>query len=107
MKSLICVPCDQCGKDVWKKKWDIEHYKNHFCSKECFSNFRKVGQTIQCCNCGKEIYRNEMEIAKSKSGRFFVLGNVLLSLTMLSIKLGKVTETGRVDGDRLSFEQQE
>jgi len=68
MKNLICVPCDQCGKDVWKKKWDAEHYKNHFCSKECFSNFRKVGQTIQCCNCGKEIYRNEMEIVKSKSG---------------------------------------
>ncbi len=36
--------------------------KHHFCSTECRFNFQKTGLTVQCENCGKEIYVTKREL---------------------------------------------
>lgn len=35
------VPCDFCGKPIYRRPWELKKNKNHFCSTECHDNFRR------------------------------------------------------------------
>ena len=69
------VPCEYCGKMVYKAKWRLERDKHHFCSHDCQARFytgkkdpfsRRTGKEVACEYCGKMIYRAEWELNNGK-----------------------------------------
>lgn len=61
--------CDNCDKEFDVKKYDQEHRKHHFCSKDCFveykrktSNSNKIGT---CLNCNEQFI-----VVKNNKGKF-------------------------------------
>ena len=71
----MIVKCDQCGKEVDKKpsyiKNNIEKGHKTYCSNECRRLAQYTGKMCTCANCGKEIYKTQAEIKKSKTGNMF------------------------------------
>ena len=70
-KGTIKYHCDNCNKEFDVKKYDQEHRKQHFCSKECYVEYRKknkksdANRTSYCLNC-----KNEFIVKKSDYGKF-------------------------------------
>lgn len=65
----IIVKCDNCGKDIMKRKHEIERSTRHYCSNECRyehqktiflgesnPNYKNRSVKVMCSNCGKEIH---------------------------------------------------
>ena len=63
--------CDYCGKEINVNKYSQKHRKNHFCSRECFTAYKKVNKATccneirTCLNCGKSF-----NIGKNYKGKF-------------------------------------
>lgn len=73
----LAVPCEICGKVVWKKPSKLKIYPRTFCSRRCQGKgiSPTLGQMHECAECGKEVYRSRAHFAKSKSGRVFCTRN--------------------------------
>lgn len=67
----MLVNCDQCGKEVNKKPYQVKTYKNLFCSRECRNTFQTKNVITECACCGKTITKKQFEINSSKTGRVF------------------------------------
>jgi very-short-patch-repair endonuclease len=59
----ICVVCDKEFYAPGNPKTNL------ICSRECFYEYRKTGETYNCDNCGKEIYVRKH--ARQRSKNFF------------------------------------
>lgn len=57
------VSCSMCGKETRKSNSSLRAHKNHFCSKQCSSNWNsvhpvkpKTGRFQKCIVCGKSMW---------------------------------------------------
>ena len=55
----ILVICENCGKEVSKRKCDIKNSKHLFCNCKCMHEYQKnhSGSMRKCPVCGKEFYK--------------------------------------------------
>lgn len=67
---LLCT-CLTCSKIFLTKKSHIKIGWGKYCSQPCSYQSKKTGSFFACGICKKELYRNKLEITRSKSGRFF------------------------------------
>ena len=75
-RDLLPCKCDGCGKEFLKKKTTIyiakrDGFTHTFCSKECQSVLLTKQVLVTCTTCGKEFYKRNKEVKKSKSGNHF------------------------------------
>lgn len=63
--------CENCTKEFYAKPRHIKIGWGKYCSQPCAYEKMKTGKKFLCEVCKKEIYRNKLEIKRSKSGRFF------------------------------------
>jgi len=63
------VFCRNCGEITHKWPKDLEKCERHFCSKECFDEFRrKQGRTrVECAHCGEIIRRINCKVKRSEN----------------------------------------
>lgn len=76
--------CIVCGKDFYAAG---NPANREICSRECFYEYRKTGKTIQCANCGKEVYKPKNIIKRSSN--FFCspeCANIFQKGEMIQIK---------------------
>lgn len=60
--------CNTCGVGIYKKQYDIKHYKNQYCSLGCMYNRKiKSHMEIPCKNCGKNVTKKKSEIKRVKN----------------------------------------
>ena len=73
MPTMVKVNCAKCGKEfeVELKKYNASKKENSsfYCSKECYSHIGS--QLCKCANCGKEVWRANSQIARSKTGNIY------------------------------------
>ena len=59
------VKCLICGKDIYRRKNQLEKSDRFFCSRECSFKGKKprkkMGKLVICCSCGKKVYRRPGE----------------------------------------------
>ena len=41
-RDIVTIVCDYCGKKVEKRNYNPDNFEFHFCSNECYLNFRKT-----------------------------------------------------------------
>ena len=63
--------CNICGKEVDRRPGYMKGNHSIYCSRECAKVGRSTGKMCSCGNCGKEVYRSQAELSKSKSGNIF------------------------------------
>jgi 5-methylcytosine-specific restriction endonuclease McrA len=74
------VPCDQCGSDVERLKWNVEEFDHTFCDENCRREWTAdylSGETspfykcveVKCHTCSEQLTRHAWEISRSE--RFF------------------------------------
>jgi hypothetical protein len=71
----MLIKCDHCGIEVDKKpsqvKTNLEKGRKNYCSNDCKKLGQFTGKLCVCGTCGKEIYKTQSEIKRSKSGQVF------------------------------------
>ena len=60
------VPCDYCGKMVYRTQYRLAHSKHQFCNSECERAFRyqESHETRKCVYCGKEFTVTKLSTQK-------------------------------------------
>ena len=90
MATMVQVKCSKCGKEyeVELKTYNAKLKENtaFYCSKECLSH--KGSQLCKCANCGKEVWRTNSQLARSKTG------NVYCSRSCATSKNNSLFKTG-------------
>ena len=90
MATMITVKCVVCGKDyqIELKRYNQKIKENtaFYCSNECRTH--KGSQLCKCATCGKEIWRTNSQLARSKTG------NVYCSRSCATIKNNTLFKTG-------------
>ena len=65
--SKETVRCSYCGKEIERPKWHREQATNHFCDRECYSDYLKNGKVLtNCTNCGKRIILSRFRYLQSE-----------------------------------------
>ena len=67
----MIIKCKNCQKEFYKKPYYIKHNKNICCSIECKNEYANRKIKCNCATCGKEVYRIQSQINKSKTGNVF------------------------------------
>lgn len=73
----MTIICEGCNKefDCSTKKYNYNRKAGFriFCSRECSNNYRKIlaGTLKICAHCGKQIFKYNKEISKSKTGNVY------------------------------------
>jgi hypothetical protein len=65
------VKCKICNKDFHTKPSQLKRGYGKFCSTICQYDGQKTGKFIACEVCGKEAWKTQKDLKKSKSGKFF------------------------------------
>jgi len=110
------VFCRNCGEITHKWPKDLEKCERHFCSKECFDEFRrKQGSTrVECAYCGIMIWRKDSKVKRSenlfcsmecyakwqKENKYRINVDVEEKKKPFSHILGVILSDGGVNGDR-------
>jgi len=68
---MIEVVCKNCSKVFEVKPNRVVMGWGKYCSRKCQYEGYKAGKFVSCHNCGKEIWRPPLVLARSKSGCFF------------------------------------
>lgn len=68
---MVRIICDLCSKKFLRKPSQIKRSKNRFCSTECQYNAKKKGQYIGCFICKKRAYKQQKDLLKSQSKKYF------------------------------------
>ena len=71
MDVMPTVSCKICQKPFFAKSNWIERGWGKYCSPDCRSAAQKNGRTVQCFLCGKETYRPQGQLGRSKSRKYF------------------------------------
>lgn len=51
------IRCAQCGKEIHRKRSEMEKTRHSFCSRDCASAFSRTGQVVPCDWCGTTFYK--------------------------------------------------
>lgn len=65
------ISCDLCSKKFLRKSSQIKRSKNCFCSTECQYKARKKGRYVGCSICKKRVYKQQKDLLKSQSKKYF------------------------------------
>lgn len=63
--------CEVCSTQFKTKPFFVQQGWGRYCSKKCQYQGVKKGESRQCHECSKEIYRAPRMIERSKSGKYF------------------------------------
>ena len=71
MPKYIKLNCSNCNKTFTRLKKDVSSALNKkcinfFCSKNCMKTYRSRTELMKCNNCGKEFYKKQNQIKKTK-----------------------------------------
>ncbi len=61
------VPCNNCGKEVWRSPSRLKKFRNTFCSKGCHNKYMYKEVSIKCDHCGIGFNKNLAKYLKAKS----------------------------------------
>jgi len=70
-KGSLVVVCSNCSKDFRRGKNSIKGLKNIFCSRECYSEYKRKENEVYCSFCKKKIFRIKSARDSNKTGKFF------------------------------------
>jgi len=88
--------CHNCGQFVWVVPYRIKRSKTINCSNECryktSSIENKEGEYVNCCICGKEVYKSPSSLRNNTSGRFTCSSQECQNKRLTTIK-GSSVET--------------
>lgn len=91
MPTMKQVKCVKCGKEyeVELKRYNakIKEGSAFYCSKECLAH--KGSQLCNCAKCGKQIWKRNSEIAKSKTGNVYCSKSCAVSKNNSLFKTGE------------------
>ncbi|MFA5934392.1 MAG: HNH endonuclease signature motif containing protein [Candidatus Paceibacterota bacterium] len=68
MKEIVC---DICKKKFKRKLSQINYSINHYCSKTCHYEARRLGIYTKCANCNNLVYKKLKDVLLSKNKKFF------------------------------------
>lgn len=68
---MVDVNCRRCQKEFYAKPSWIAKGHGIFCSSACSYASARHGKIINCHKCGKESYKQQKALNRSKSGLFF------------------------------------
>lgn len=63
--------CKNCKEIFYTKLFFIEKGQGKFCSRACSYESMKNGSWISCFTCKKNVYKTAVQIARSKSKKYF------------------------------------
>lgn len=64
------IKCDFCSRTYWEGLWEINRYKNHFCSNECKKSYKPVNvRELITYICKNELCKKTFQ-SKSKKAKF-------------------------------------
>ena len=63
--------CSVCGKELWRRRWFLQHTELRVCGHACKHALQKTGKEVSCTLCGKLLYRSPAQLAASTSGNYF------------------------------------
>ena len=63
--------CEICAKEFYPKPYHVKMGWGKFCSSKCHYLSMRKGVFVFCGQCKKKIYRNDTQLRKSKSNKFF------------------------------------
>lgn len=66
--KMVKLICKSCGKEFELKACEtrVKENKVHYCSAKCRDDARRIGNMIQCLNCGKLFYSTRNECCSRK-----------------------------------------
>lgn len=74
-EKYLEVKCLLCDTFFLKRAADINRTKNNFCSRGCSGQYNLINycktQEKTCLNCNTKIFRQQKEISKNKTNRFY------------------------------------
>lgn len=69
------VECEMCEHKIIIHPYKLKQNRYFFCSRNCFHRSKKIktksGITVNCTNCGTEIYKNRHRLKRNKSQHYF------------------------------------
>lgn len=65
------IICGICSKPFYVKPYHLKKGWGKYCSIECRTKAQFTGKRMYCFVCKKEVYRQQKELEKSKSGNYF------------------------------------
>lgn len=65
-RNRVICNCDNCGKEISKKKSEYEKSKHHFCSVDCKSQWQDKKLLVGCENCGKLVIQTFTQYNRAK-----------------------------------------
>ena len=60
----VRIRCAQCGKEIHRKRSEMEKRHHSFCSRACASAFSRTGQVVTCDWCGTAFYKPASRLRK-------------------------------------------
>jgi len=60
----MLVKCENCGIEFEKGPSQVKKRKHHFCSPDCFGEWRRNRIKVECENCGKEFEKKPYDAKK-------------------------------------------
>ncbi len=67
----IINQCLICKKSFPTKLFYVRKGQGKFCSSKCKHEASRTGKTVQCSQCGKDVYRKPRHLKNSQSGKYF------------------------------------
>lgn len=71
MRLMPTVQCKACTEKFYAKPSWIEKGNGKYCSLACYKKLKRTGQEFACATCGRVSYKKQVDIKRSKSGKFF------------------------------------
>ncbi len=65
------VPCNVCTTSFYSKPSALKQGNGKYCSVACYKTARPTGKNMPCDICGRISYKQNKDLRRSKSGKFF------------------------------------
>lgn len=63
--------CEICSKEFYPKSSHVKMGWGKFCSSACHHVSMRTGKMVKCNECKIKVYKNNTELSRSKSNKFF------------------------------------
>lgn len=94
-KTGKIVKCENCRKEIYKARWQLEKSNRYFCSRECSAT---MGTYRKCLNCNKEFYVPLWKIKIEKGFYCSIKCRYLSKKVRLKISQSKIGENNPMYG---------
>lgn len=65
------VQCKNCSAEFYAKPSWLKEGNGKYCALACYKEGRRAGKEVSCDLCGKLSYKQQRDLERSKSGKFF------------------------------------